>query len=309
MADLPRKVSKLAAKQHGVVTIEQLTEAGVSRHTIRRLERNGVFDASYKSVRRLTSATRTLEQRCAELSLAHPQAYITGVTAGTLYGLRKMPKRSPIVLGSPHALHVHHPGVTVRRTTRIGLTDIVGRTDGIRIASLPRMAFDLAANLRDHDHRSIVDQLIHEHDVGVEDLIALGSRMYHPTRPGCDRFLTTLLTVTDVPTESDAELRVADALLAHRVPIETNTQWLDLPNGSRARLDLAVPTIKWGIEIDVHPSHLGVIGSTSDKRRDRQASMLGWSISRVTGLDFADFPAMIGELLAVYRVRLREHAA
>ncbi len=309
MADLPRKVSALAARQHGVVTIRQLTKAGVSRHTIRRLERHGVLDSGYKSVRRLTSAKRTLEQRCVELSLAHPQAYITGVTAGMLYGLRKMPKRSPIVLGSPHALHVRHKGVTVRRTTKIDRADIIERADRIRIASLPRLAFDLSANLRDHDHRSVVDQLIHEHGVSVVELIALGSRLYHPTRPGSDRFLTTMLAVTDMPAESDAEHRVAEALIGRGVPIETNTQWLDLPNGGRARLDLAVPAIKWGVEIDVHPSHLGVIGSTSDKRRDRQAAMLGWTITRVTGLDFTDFPAMIDELLAVHSARVRDHAA
>ena len=309
MADLPRKASQLAARQHGVLTIRQLIDAGVSRHTMRRLERHGVLDADFKSVRRLTSAVRTLEQRCTEVCLAHPQTYITGVTAGTLIGLRKMPKHSPIVLGSPHALHVEHVGVKVRRTTRIERRDVLRRADGIRIASPTRLAFDLAANLGDHAHRSVVDQLIHEHDVAVPSLVETGRRLCHPTRPGSGRFLATLSSVTDSPTESDAELRVAEALRALGIPLETNTQWLALPNCRQARLDLAVPALKWSIEIDVHPSHLGVIGATNDNRGDRQASMLGWSISRVTGLDFADFPAMIRELREVYEARRRAHAA
>lgn len=309
MADLTPRSLKIAQLQHGAVTIQQLTSAGVGRHTIRRLERAGVLIGDFKSVRRLASAERTLAQRCCELCLAHPSAHITGVTAGKLIGLRKLAKHSPIHLASRHALHVEHHGVRVRRTTKIGPADVVRRNDGIAIASPARLAFDLAALLSDRAHRSIVDQLLHEHGVFVWELVEVGNRLHHPTRPGSDRFLTTMLAVTDSPTESDAELRVAQALIARGVPVETNVQWLELPNGRRARLDLAVPSIKWGIEIDVHPSHLGIIGSTSDKQRDRQAAILGWSITRVTGLDFAEFDLMIDELMAVYSARSSEHVA
>jgi len=118
-----------------------------------------------------------------------------------------------------------------------------------------------------------------------------------------------LLSVSDQPTESDAERTVADALLAVGIAVETNTQWLDLPNGRRARLDLAIPAIRWGIEVDVHPSHLGAVGSTNDKRRDRQAAMIGWAITRVTALDLLDLDTTIAELSAVHRARMQEFAA
>jgi hypothetical protein len=300
---------RVTARQHGVITVDQLTKSKVGRHTIRRLERVGVLVADFKSVRRLASSPRTLEQRCAELCLAHPQAFVTGPTAGKLIGLRKMPRHSPITLSSAHPLHVDHVGVRFRRSTKVDRSDYERRRDAITMARPHRLAFDLAATLNDHDHRSVVDQLIHEHGVTVAELARTGARLYHPTRPGSNRFAATIMSVSECPTESDSELVVANALIGRGVPIETNRRWLVLPNGKRVRLDLSVSDIRWGIEIDVHPSHLGVIGSTRDKQRDRQAKLIGWSIDRVTGLDLVDLDATIDELVALYRLRCAEVAA
>ncbi len=130
-----------------------------------------------------------------------------------------------MTLSSAHPLHLAHDGVAFRRSRKVETCDTVRRDDGVRIARPTRLAFDLAANLDDRAHRSVVDQLMHEHDV------------------------------------------------------------------------------------DVHPSHLGIIGSTDDKRRDRKAALLGWSIVRLTALDFIDLEATADELLALHMVRCAEVAA
>ncbi len=86
MADLTPQALRRARRQHGAITIKQLVDAGVSRNTIRRLDARGVLVGDRKSVRRLASAEQTLEQRCAELCLAHPSTFVTGPTAGMLPG-------------------------------------------------------------------------------------------------------------------------------------------------------------------------------------------------------------------------------
>lgn len=303
MAELTRAALTRALRQHGAITMAQLLGAGMTRHTIRRLEQRHVLERSYKSVFRLASEGRSLEQRCAELCLAHEKAFVSGPTAGKLLGLRRMPRQSPITVSSIHPLHVEHPGVRFRRSTKVAGHDIQRRPDGIAIATPARLAFDLAAYLGDADHRSVVDQLIHEHDVSLDALVRLGARLCHPARPGSRRFQETLRRLAGAPSESDAERRVADALLARNVPVETNERWLDLPDGGRARLDLSVSAARWGVEVDVHPSHLGLTGSTADKRRDRQCRLLGWEIVRVTGLDLLDLDATADELAALYRLR------
>ena len=70
------------------------------------------------------------------------------------------------------------------------------------------------------------------------------------------------------------------------------------------RLDLAIPAIRWGIEIDVHPDHLFLEGTTKDKRRDRKCHRIGWQIERVTELDLLDLDGLVGELVELYSARL-----
>lgn len=235
MADLTAGALRLAIRQHGAVTTTQLAATGVSRNTVRRMVAAGHLVHSAKSVYRLPTDERTLEQRCAELCLAHRSVFVTGPTAGVLIGLRRMPSRTPITLSSPHPLHLDLRGIRIRRTTSLGPTDTIVRHDGITIASPTRLAFDLSADLGDQAHRSVLDQLRHQHGVTPTQLRTIAHRLCHPARPGSARFMCSLVDLTDGASESDAERRVAEALLDRRVPVELNQQWLDLPGGSRAR--------------------------------------------------------------------------
>jgi hypothetical protein len=103
--------------------------------------------------------------------------------------------------------------------------------------------------------------------------------------------------------ESHPELRVARALLARGVPIETQAVTLRLPNGRLARLDLSVTDVRWGVEVDVHPDRLLLEGTTRDKRRDRQAGLIGWKIERVTAVDLQALDEVADELAELYRLR------
>jgi hypothetical protein len=111
------------------------------------------------------------------------------------------------------------------------------------------------------------------------------------------------------PHESHPEVMVAERLQARGVPVVAQTTWLDLPNGRRARLDMSVPAIRWGVEVDVHPGHLGLTGTTDDKRRDRQCHLIRWQVERVTGLDLADLDRTIDELVELYEARRAALAA
>ncbi len=304
MADLTPAALRIARRQHGNITTTQLTRSGVSERTRVRLERAGVFERDFKAVYRLGSSRRSLQQRCAEICLAHPGVFITGATAGSLEGLRKMPRHAPLTISSRHPLHVEHRGVLLRRSTNVTVADVTLRRDAIAIASPPRLAFDLAATLDARSHRSIVEQLLHDGKVTVDELAALAARLAHPTRPGSQRFLDTLATRSGKALESDPEILVAEALRRRGVPVEAQTTWLDLPNGRRARLDLSVESIKWGVEIDVYPTHLGIEGTTDDKQRDRQSHLLGWQIERVTTLDLLSLETTADELAELYEQRV-----
>ena len=110
------------------------------------------------------------------------------------------------------------------------------------------------------------------------------------------------------PAESHGEVDLGSSCAAIGVPAEPQVVWLDLPNGRRARIDLSIPAIRWGIELDLHPDHLLLGGTARDKRRDRQCHLIGWEIERVTDLDLLDLDGLLAELQSLYLARLRPRA-
>lgn len=303
---LPEEALECFRTHHGMATASMLTVAGISRRSRARAVEDGLFEVWYERVFRIRSAPLTLEARCAALSMAYPSGFITGPTGGYLSALRRMPPAEPIHFCHPHGAHIGpYPGVRLRQSTKIPPAHRVVRADGITIASPARLAFDLAADLGPLDHRSVVEQLLAKGKVTMGTLGRMASELARPGRPGSTRFVATLLSRSGRPVDSHPELRVAEALRLRGVPVITQFGDLRLPNGRPIRLDLAVPAARWGVEIDLHPEHLLLDGTTYDKRRDRQCHRIGWQVERVTELDLLDFEAICDELAELYLARCR----
>ena len=224
-----------------------------------------------------------------------------------LTNLRRMGHVVDVDLGIRHGRNVGPlPGVRLRQTRNLHPADVQPRRpDGIRLAGAARMMFDLGADLSPRDHASVVEQMLQEGRCSFTAMLLTARRLIHPARPGSIVVAGTLESRGDRrPLESHPEVEVAAALCAIGVPVEQRQLWLDLPNGGRARLDLSVPSIRWGIEIDVHPDHLLLEGTTRDKARDRQCHLIDWQIERVTKLDLVDLPGLAIELKSLYIARL-----
>jgi len=217
-----------------------------------------------------------------------------------------MPRAEPIQFVVPHGIHLESvPGITLHQTTSIRPSDLRRRGDGIVVASPARLAFDLAAFLTVQDHASVVEQLIHDGHCSIDELGAVARRLCHPRRPGSLRFVRTLMNRGERPAaESHPEIVLGDALRARGLPVVPQVSGLRLPNGTSIRIDLAVPEARWAIEIDIHPDHLLLEGTTKDKRRDRQCHLIGWQVERVTEVDFLDLRALVDELVALYEARV-----
>jgi hypothetical protein len=303
--DLTEQAFAILRRQHGHATVRQLADAGVSRNARRRLVEGGEMVAVHRSVLRISSAPLTFESRCVAISLAHSMAFITGPSGGRLVSLRRMPGSDPIHVCVPHGVHLLDDQVVLRQSRKVTPLDVVRLSSGILVASPPRLAFDLARDLSPLDHASVVEQMLQRKMCSMGTLGATARRLCHPGRPGSKRFAMTLISRSDrSPAESHPELLLATALRAKGVPVEPQFRGLQLPDGSSVRLDLAVPSVRWGIEIDVHPDHLLLDGTTKDKRRDRQCHRIGWQIERVTEIDLLDLAGIVDELVALYVARL-----
>ena len=203
MPDFTPRAHRLLSRHLGIITAAELLDCGIGSRRRRRMVRDGALVPVAKGVYRIPSVPTSLDQRCVALSKAHRRGVITGPTAGTILGLRRMPRRAPIHLLVPHGLHLPaEPGVRLRQTTVLGAVDHRTTATGIRLATGDRLAFDLAADLRPNHHRSVVEQLLHEELASPDGLARMAARLVHPRRRGSELFVDTLLRRSGVALES-----------------------------------------------------------------------------------------------------------
>lgn len=300
---------------HGIITAARLEQQGVSRWARHQHVDNGVLVPVHKGVYRVATQLVTLESRCGALCAFQPKGFVTGPTGGRLDGLRRMPLSRATKAGvdatviqfcTPHGKFSDLDGIEMRQSTLIERTDIQRRADGINIASPWRLAFDLAADLATEDLESVIEQILAKRLCTFATLANTARRLTRAGRPGSVEFVAALASrLPGGPIESHPELVVAKALQAQGIPIVVQTTWLDLPNGRRIRLDISVPEIRWGLEVDIHPDHFLQQG-TADRRRDRQCHVIGWQVDRVTAIDLLDMSRLTPELVSLYRSRVAE---
>lgn len=76
-----------------------------------------------------------------------------------------------------------------------------------------------------------------------------------------------------------------------------------------ARIDLAVPEIRWGIELDLHPEHRSIEGHAGDARRYRDLHLVEWQIEPVSEIDMLEPSVIATELTERYHARRRRIGA
>lgn len=306
----PALMATIAARW-GIVTADELRADGVPHWTVRHLVRRGALSSVHSGVYRLATSPETFEARCAAACLADAEVVITGLAAARLWAFHHTP-----IVDEPEALvgHDRTPltrGVRLRRTNVLGPEDIVRRDDGIRVASPPRVWFDCAVHLGDRRFEKVTEWVIDRH-AGVPVLWHTVRRLQARGRRGLARVHRVMSTRQDWqrPAGSGDELDVFTALSEHGVGPLVRQHPLRLPNGVVIHPDVAVPEIRWAVEVDHITWHGGRFDAQADKSRDRQARRIGWQVDRVSDLELKEsFDAVIDDLVALFHLRTAEVAA
>jgi len=220
--------------------------------------------------------------------------------------LRRLPRDHRVhVLARPASHPTTVPWVVPYRTADVHDRDIVQWSDGIRLTSRPRTAFDLARTLSPLDLRSVIEQAIADGHHTADDMVAVAIDWLSPRRRWARTFLEQVeRRVGGGGAESHHELLLAEALASAGVRGLVRRHRLVLPDYGPARFDLAVPDLRWAIEVDVHPSHREPAGIASDAQRDRAARSIDWAVSRVPEAGFgAALPSTVVALLETHRSR------
>ena len=287
---------------HGVATATELHQCGLSASAVRSLVEAGNLVAVVKGVYRIPAVALDEAARCAAICAVHPEIAIGGPTAGRLWGLRRLPSDRRIHVLAPPASHpTISPWVVPYRTAAIHPSDVVRRRDGIAVTSRARTALDLGRFVGATDLLSIIEQVLRDGCLEDDDLRTVAVDWLSPQRPWIRRFLELLDTrLRGGPAESHGEAVLGEALAARGLGGLERQYRIDLPGYGPARFDLAVPSLRLAIEVDLHPTHSETAGRRRDTALDVAAHQLAWTVERVLDVDFgANLAATAQRILAL----------
>lgn len=311
MATLNPTAHALFARQHGVASTRQLLDAGISERRLQQLQHDGSLELVLRGAYRTPSAPYTELSRCAAVCAARPDVAIAGPTAGRLWGFRRLPSDHRIhVLAPPASNPAIARWVVPYRTAARHDHDIIERDDGIRLTTRQRTAFDLARWLGSDDLLSVIEQAANDGGLVDDDFLEVAADWLSPQRPWVRPFLQALdRRLPGGPAESHPEVRVADALTRAGVTGLLRQYRAVLPDHGAVRFDLAIPDLRWAIEIDLHPRHRETLGIAADARRDLAASTAGWLTTRIDEDQYERrFNETIAEIAAIYATLRRRLA-
>ena len=310
MTYLPAEAHARFAEQHGVASIDQLTDTGLTVRQIEYLVEQHCLVNVVRGTYASPSVALTETSRLVAICLARPHVVVAGPTAGRVHGLRKVGHDRRIhLLAPPGANPAVGRNVKTFHTRAFGESDIEHRNDGLRVTTMARTSLDLARHLSADPLLSVVEQVMQRTRLSDEDLRAM-ALPWLPRRRWVHWFIETLnRRIVGPAAESDPEVVVGQMLDSRCVVGLVRQFAVDLPGYGPARFDLAVPEIRWALEVDVFPTHGEILGIESDRRRDEAARRTDWNVNRINRNDYqCDLVGSIDRVVASYH-HCREHTA
>jgi very-short-patch-repair endonuclease len=270
---------QIAARQFGTITRRQLLDHGVSSSAISRARCAGLLVEVVPGVLRFASSPETFMMRCMAVQHATaPGGYLSGWTAGRLYGLRKMPASPIHVIVATNTKRSLPDWVECHRSSWFDDDDRIVRPDGLAVAEPMRMLFALGAAFNQFRFERAAEDAWHLGVITPADAWSYLERHRCRGKDGVatlERWLERALPRSR-PTQSDLERIFLEALARRSVP-EPATQYpLELLTGEVIHLDIAWPDIRLAVEPGSSWWHGGDAGQRNDQQRDRACTEVGW---------------------------------
>ena len=280
------EVARIAAGQHGVVTMRQLLVAGMSRTGVRRRVEKGLLHRQHRGVFRVGHrAPSTEADYLAAVLACGERAILSGWAAAFIYGLFKRAAPRPEVT-TPMDRRV--PGVLTHRIRHLHV-DEATTYRGIPITTVPRTVVDLAATLS-------LDALARAcHEAQVRHRI---------TGPMVDAVLARRPNVTGAGKLREifhGEVRITLSKLERDFLSVLQAAGLPLPQTNRLAggryVDCRWPEHQVTVELDSYRYHHTRHAWNQDRRRAREARARGDEFRRYTYGDLTeDRSLMLAEL-------------
>ncbi len=296
-------LTRIADQRGGLILLEDFERLGISRSSRQRLLAEGVVRRIHRgTVFALGRSPLDIGAEIAGACWAVPGSWASGNTAAEYWGIRRIPRgRVEVSIHSDRCPRL--TGVRVRRTN-FAEPQVVHLVGGGAVSSPAQTLFEISNETDDRTLLSAFEDCVNRELATVADIRAFGSRVVKMGRPGSARFRRVILGRPDeLPfAMSHPELVLAKALEAD------DSRWrrqyrLLLPGGATAFIDVALPGIKLGVEVD-GAHHESPLAIASDKRRDVMAAQIGWHVLRCTTDDVqSHLRSLVAQISEVVQAR------
>jgi predicted transcriptional regulator of viral defense system/very-short-patch-repair endonuclease len=290
-----RAIAALAARQHDVVSREQLLRVGLSRHAIEHR-------ITSRRLRRIYRGVYTVRQGpvgregwwMGAVLLGGPGAVLSHRPAAAHLGLRRSaPERTEVTVP-----HERRQCKAVRfRCARIE-PDEITVVDRIPVTTVPRTLFDLAGVLP----RAQVEAAINEAEaLRLSDALSLATiAERYPRRRGAVmvQAILTAARIGATRTRSELEIAFLELLDRFRLPRPETNAWLQVGDGW-IEVDCLWREQRLVAELDSRRFHLTGEAFEADRARDRALAVAGWRPIRVTWRHLGDAVALAADLSAL----------
>lgn len=269
-------LAKLAERQHGVVSIRQLTgPLGYSRNAVSRAAKSGRLHVLHRGVYAVGHTRISVHGKCLAAVLACGRgALLSHYSAGWLWRIAKV---------NPQPFHVTtsiwrtpRPPLHLHQSLALGCADRALR-EGIPVTALPRTLLDLAAVARFDWLERMVER---SEELGLFDLRAMEDLLARTAgHPGHGRLRRAIsLYRPSSFTRSELERRFLERCLEAGLP-QPRMNYVE----EGFELDCYWPEHRFAVELDLFETHGTRAAFERDRRRQEDLLLAGIEVSRVTG--------------------------
>ena len=266
-------VQKIAARQHGVITREQLLAAGLTPGMVARSVRALQLRAIHRGVYQIGPLTPPRAPLMAAVLACGAAAAVSHRSGAGLWELptrKALPAVDVTVWGADH----RRPGIHVHRVTTIG-PDEVTRRDGIPVTTVARTLLDLAGTTPRRELERVLEEALAKRLTSRAALITLLRR--YPRRAGVGRLRAVLDSANPTVTRSEAERQLLELIRRARLPTpETNVVV------AGHEVDFFWRNERLVAEVDGFAFHSGASKFEWDRERDAELVAAGVRVVRVT---------------------------
>lgn len=299
-------VMALFARQRWVAASSQLVGLGLGERTVTRAIRRGEVERVVGPVVGIIGRPDSFDARCLAIHLAAGRrGYLSGQSAGHLYGLRQM-QTTPIEYTMPYRLRFSTPDWA--RLVRSSWPDDEPRPtrdDDLAVSSPLRMLLDVAAALPQRRFERAAEDAWHRELVSPTQARAYLDRIRRSGRPGISTMERWLEHVEHQrrPAATGLELLLIELARRAGLPQPERQHPLRLRTGVLIHLDIAWPDMRLALEPGHSWWHGGDRAQRDDQDRDRRCAELGWQVLRYDESAWNRQRSIVDELATTYRQR------